>query len=288
MAAAAALAQELSPRAYWPAPEGTTVLFAGYAHSSGDVIINPSVQVQADSASMNYSQVGFLRTFGLAGRTANLILELPYVWGSAEGSADGAQMTRDLSGIGDVAMTASVNLLGAPSMTPADFRELRAQPRPIVGASLKILAPTGEYDTDKVINVGANRWALKAELGNIVPLKPKWLLELELGTWFFGDNDDFLGLTREQDPIVAAEIHLVKRIQPGRWVSIEVNYYSGGQTTVDGQEQDDQQRNSSIGGSFAWTFGRRHAVKVGVSTGLVTEWGGDFITGLATYQVLLN
>ena len=53
---------------------------------------------------------------------------------------------------------------------------------------MKVLAPTGNYEPDKLINVGANRWAVKLELGSIIPIKPRWLLEFELGASFFGDK----------------------------------------------------------------------------------------------------
>ncbi len=68
-------------------------------------------------------------------------------------------------------------------MTAPDFQGLRQNPRPILGASIKVVAPTGHYDPDRLINVGANRWAVKAELGQIIPLKPKLMLEFELGAW---------------------------------------------------------------------------------------------------------
>ena len=62
-------------------------------------------------------------------------------------------------------------------MTREDFIALRADPHPIVGASIKVIAPTGQYDPDRLINVGANRWATRLQLGTIIPLRPLWLLE---------------------------------------------------------------------------------------------------------------
>jgi hypothetical protein len=35
----------------------------------------------------------------------------------------------------------------------------------LLGASLKIIAPTGQYDPTKLINWGINRWAIKPEFG---------------------------------------------------------------------------------------------------------------------------
>ena len=64
-------------------------------------------------------------------------------------------------------------------MTPKDFQALRANPRSILGASVKVLIPIGRYEKDRFINVGAHRWAFKPELGYIIPLAKKWLLEFE-------------------------------------------------------------------------------------------------------------
>ena len=69
-------------------------------------------------------------------------------------------------------------------------------PQTIIGASLLIQAPTGEYESDKLINVGTNRWAAKPAIGMMWPIRPTWLLEVEVGAWIFGDNTDFLGETR--------------------------------------------------------------------------------------------
>ena len=37
--------QELTPRAYWPAPKGTQVLTLGYIHTSGDIVPDPSLPI---------------------------------------------------------------------------------------------------------------------------------------------------------------------------------------------------------------------------------------------------
>ena len=280
------VAQEMSPRAYWPAPAGTKVAIFGYSYSFGDVATDPSLPVFGVDSKIHAGFLGYLQTLSLWGRTANVIVELPYSWGTTVGTLEGEHRRRDFSGIGDLGITLSVNLLGAPSMSPADFQALRADPQPILGASFKVLAPTGHYDKDKLINVGANRWAVKAELGYMVPIKPKWLVELEVGAWFFGDNDRFLGVTREQKPVVSAEIHIVKRFKPGFWASLDLNYFKGGRSTVGGDVRADVQRNSRIGGTVVVPFRGRHAVKVGYSTGVVTKTGSDFDQFLVSYQVL--
>ena len=276
-------AQELSPRAYWPAPRGTQLLFVGYAYSWGDFVTDPSLPVVGVESTINTSVLGYLRTLSLWGRTSNILVEVPYSWGTTEGTLAGQPARRDVTGLGDVAVTLSVNLLGAHSMTSAEFQELRRNPRQILGASLKLVAPTGDYEKEKLLNVGTNRWAAKAELGYAYPFKTRWILELELGVLYIWDNDEFLGTTREQAPIVAFESHLIRRIKPGFWVSLDFNHYAGGRTTVGGDLRADLQRNTRIGATVAYPFARHQLIKASYNTGVVTESGGDFDTLLLTY-----
>lgn len=48
-----------------------------------------------------------------------------------------------------------MNLYGAPAMHLKQFTEYH--PKTIVGASITVNAPTGQYDPNKFINVGTNR-----------------------------------------------------------------------------------------------------------------------------------
>jgi len=288
LCATAGISQELTPRAYWPTPRGTQILILGYNRSTGDVVSDPSLPVVGVDSDIHLGLIAYTRTLSLWGRTANLLIEVPYSKGTTEGDLEGDSMRRDFSGFGDLGLTLSVNLLGAPSMTPSEFQELRQKPHPILGASVKVVAPTGEYDAEKLINIGTNRWAVKGELGYMIPIKPRWLLEFELGGWLIGDNDSFLGETREQDPVFTGEVHLVRRFKPGFWASLDLNYYTGGRSTIGGVEVADLQRNSRLGGTVVVPIRRRHTVKVGYSTGVVTGSGGDYEMLLLSFTTLIK
>jgi hypothetical protein len=269
-------AQELTPRAYWPAPEGTNVLALGFQRSSGDVVTDPSLPISGVESETDFWQVSYQRTLELFGRTSNLHINLPYARGFTEGLVEGEYRSRHISAMADSRVRLSVNLRGAPTMDRDGLRELRANPRLIVGTSLLLQLPSGDYDPDKLINAGTNRWALKPALGVIWPVKPTLLIEFEIGAWIYGQNDNFQGQAREQEPILATELHLVKRIRPGFWASLDVNYYVGGRTTVDGIQQPDFQRNSRVGATLVFPFAERHALRASLSTGMLTESGGDF------------
>jgi len=280
--------QELTPRAYWPAPKGTQIAILGYTYSAGDIVTDPSLPVVGVDSRINLGLLAYLQTLSLWGRTANILIELPYSSGVTKGQLEGNSARRDFSGFADLAVTLSVNLLGAPSMTREEFQEMRQNPRPILGGSIKMVAPTGDYDPEKLINIGTNRWAIKGELGYILPLTTLWLLEFELGCWVIADNDDFLGVTRQQNPLGSAQAHLVRRIKPGLWGSLDLNYYVGGRSTVGGELRADLQRNSRIGGTLAMPFRGRNVFKVGYSTGVVIESGGDYDMLLLSYSRLFR
>jgi hypothetical protein len=279
----AADAQELVPRAYWPAPKGTNLLVVGYQYSSGDIVTDATLPIDGVDSTINYLQVSYQHTLSLFNRTANIQVNQPYTWGTTKGVVEGEFRRRDISALGDTRFLFSLNLRGAPSMDAAGFQALRAKPRTIIGASILVQPPTGGYDEDKAINAGTNRWAIKPEVGLIWPIRPTWLLEAHVGAWFFGENDEFLGTTRQQDPIVSTEFHLVKRVRPGFWASLDLNYYVGGETTVGQNVRADLQRNSRFGATAVFPFERRHAIRVSYSTGIVTESGGDYDTLTASY-----
>lgn len=284
---ALAAAQELSPRAYWPSPVGTRVLITGYANASGDVLLDPTIPIYGVDSRINTAFFGYFESFGLWGRTANVVVEVPYTWGATRGLLGETPARADFAGFNDLSATLSVNLLGAPAMTVEDFQAMRADPRPLVGASIKVVPPTGYYERDRFINVGSNRWATRLQLGAILPLHRSWLLELDAGAWLFGDDRDYPGGRREQDPIYAFEMHLVHRFRPGLWASLDANWFTGGEQTIGGEEREDLQQNVRLGGTLVIPFLQRHAVKLGFSTAARTRFGSDSEQVLVTYQYII-
>ena len=281
-------AQEVTPRLYWPAPKGTQLLVAGYSRAAGDVLFDRTIPLYEVDSDINVGILAYVQTLSLWGRSSNIMVELPYSWGTTKGLVEDYPAQRDFSALGDLGFTLTVNLMGAPSMTREDFLALRADPHPIIGASLKVIAPTGEYDSDRLINVGANRWATRLQLGTIIPIRPGWLLEAAAGIWVYGDDDDFLTGAREQDSVYSLEAHLIKRFRPGFWASLDFTYFTGGRQTIGGERLEDVQKNAKVGATVVIPFAGRHAVKIGYANGTVTKYGSDFDQFLMTYQVLLR
>ena len=271
---AAVGAQELVPAAYTPAPYGVNLLSLASSYNTGDLAFDPSGPIEDASGRIMASTLGYARTLKIAGRSANVGIIVPYVTGHLEGLYFGQEAFADRSGLGDLAVRCAVNLYGAPAMGPREFAAFR--PRTLIGTSLSLRAPTGQYDPTKLINIGTNRWAFKPEVG-FVQVIGRWAVDGYIGGWFFTDNTDFLGgLRREQDPIFSTEVHLRYAFSAKLWGSLDANFWRGGQTTLEGAVSDDLQRNSRVGTTCAVRVGRNHSLRFAASRGAITRIGGDF------------
>jgi Putative MetA-pathway of phenol degradation len=269
-----ATAQELEPGAYWPLPAGLNIVTVVNTFQSGDVAFDPAAPIDEASASINTTALSFTRAFGLAGRSANVGLAVPLVGGHVDGLYLGQPAEVDRFGQGDPRLRLAVNLYGAPAMTPPEFGAYRLQT--LVGVSVTVAPPLGQYDSAKLINLGTNRWSFKPEIGWSRAFGP-WVVEAMTGVWLFTDNDDFFGgSTRTQDPIAATQLHLTYRFTRRMWLAADANYFTGGQTTIGGRRNIDLQRNARVGATFSSAIGRRHAVRVAVSRGARTTIGADF------------
>jgi hypothetical protein len=68
-----------------------------------------------------------------------------------------------------------MNFIGAPALKTHEFIKFRQ--KTIIGGSLQITAPLGQYDPNLIVNLGTNRWSFKPELGVSRSLG-RWTLEL--------------------------------------------------------------------------------------------------------------
>lgn len=267
-------AQELEPRAYVPNPVGANFLLAGYGRSEGGVLFDASLPFSDVEAQLNSGTLAYGRTFALAGRAASLMLVAPYVWGDVAGNVGELREAITRSGLGDPRLRFSISLRGGEAMGPAEF--MRRTRRTIVGASLTVVPPLGQYDATKLINIGSNRWSFKPELGVSVPVG-RWLLEGAAGAWLFTANDDFYGgMRRTQDPLASTQLHVSYTFRPRLWIAADATYYTGGATRLDGSDRHDLQRNSRFGVTCSLPIAKRQSIKLSWATGVATRIGGDF------------
>jgi hypothetical protein len=267
-------AQEIEPRAYSPSPSGVNFLIAVAGHSEGGVLTDPSLPVTDIEAKINALGLGYGRTFGVAGRSANVALAMPYIEVDASGNIGEQRASVAREGWGDAKLRLAMNLVGAPAMTPREF--MQREPKTTLGMSLTVSLPTGEYLPDKLVNIGTNRWAVKTELGVTHPAG-KWLLEAYAGAWWFEDNDEFFGgHLREQDPLASIQVHVSYTFRPRLWLALNTTYYEGGQTTLDGVHKQDRQSNSRGGLTLSMPIGKEYSIKFNWSRGATTRIGSNF------------
>jgi hypothetical protein len=278
-----ASAQSLEPRLYLPLPTGLNVVVASYTHTTGDIVVDGSLPITDLRATANAVTPAYVRTFGLLGRSAQVQAVIPIVSSTARAQILGQDTSRSMNGLADPTLRLAVNLKGGPARSRAQLAGVRFGT--IVGASLSVMPPLGQYDPDRYLNLGANRWSFKPELGIVQPLSRKWALEGYLGLWLFGKNTEFPGpATLTQDPVLTLQGHLIHIFNRRGYLALDGTVVRGGTSEVDGVELNNFQENARFGATTAWSVGRGHTIKAVFSTGVLTRAGGDFDLFSVGYQ----
>jgi len=258
-------AQELEPRRWTHAPVGTNAAGVGYIYSDGELKFDPALQIQDAQFEMNTVMGSYNRYFGLLEHTARLDVQVPYQHGRWEGLLAGVPTTVRRDGPADPRIRLSVLLAGGPALEKPEFVEYRREreEHTIVGLGLAVRVPLGEYNDDKLINLGENRFSFQPQLG-VVHYEGPWSFELTASTFVPTTNTDFFGGHRlEQDPLYALQTHVVRTFDAGWWVSGGVAYGWDGEQFVDGVGKNDRRSNLLYGGSVGFSLEATHSFRIG-------------------------
>jgi hypothetical protein len=267
-------AQELEPRAYTNIPVGMNFIVAGYAYSAGGVLFDPAVPLENANIKIHGSVLAYARSIKVGRMSGKIDMIVPYAWLSGTAEFQGQPVSRYVSGLGDTRIRMSVNFIGAPALPLSGFKDYKQDL--VMGASLQIYLPLGQYDPDRLVNIGTNRFSFKPELG-ISRTLGHFQFELTAGASFYTVNKEFYqGKTRSQDPIGFLQGHVEYNFKRGIWAAIDGTYYWGGSTTVDGVKGDDLQKNTRLGCTLALPLSLHHSLKLYYSTGVSTRTGSDF------------
>jgi hypothetical protein len=266
--------QELEPRAYANSPTGLNFLLAGYGYTEGDLSFDPSIPIDDADLRTNSAIVALVRSLGVRGRSAKVDVILPYTWLSGQALFEGEARQRDVSGFADPRFRYSVNLYGSPALSLEEFSGFEQDV--IVGVSLQVSVPVGQYDETRLVNIGTNRWAFKPEVGISKAWGP-WIVDMAVAVALYTDNTDFLGGgTVSQEPLYGVQSHLVRGFRSGIWLALDGTWYRGGETTVNGVKADSLQENTRFGLTLALPVDRRNSVKIYGSTGVSSRTGDDY------------
>jgi hypothetical protein len=272
--AAHARAGEIEPRAYVNTPVGVNFLLVGYAYTDGGLSTAGSSPIKDAQLTMHTELLAYARSLDVWGKSGKIDLIVPYSELSGTATVAGQSRERKVSGLNDPRFRFSVNFYGAPALSVQEFANYRQDV--IIGASVQISAPLGQYDKDKLVNLGNNRWFVKPDIG----ISKAWgplTLELSTGVFFFSNNDDFFGgKTLKEDPVWSTQAHVEYQLGRGVWVALSGTYDYGGRSTVDGVRNSDLENNSRVGATLALPANRNNSIKLYVSSSIYTSAGTNY------------
>lgn len=283
-------AQDLAPRAYTITPVGSNAITLANAYNDGPLLLEGASPIEDASARLNAPSLTYYRAFSFLGRSANVVAAAAYGAGTFEGAVLGEQASTHRSGLFDSVVRVSVNLVGGPAMSLPGMWTW--QQKTLLGVSLKVVLPTGQYDPTKLINLGANRWAFKPEVG-LSRRWGHWLLDAYGGVWLFTENPEYFSRNayvpgvqaQTQDPAVVLETHLSYDVRPRLWVSLDGNFWRGGTTSLNGVENPATlQQNSRVGITASFPVTRHQSLKLSYGRGAYIRFGGDYQVFSAAWQ----
>ncbi len=269
-----AAGQDLEPRALSPAPVGLNIAGVGYIHAQGNVFFDKALLID-DATGVVQRMTGFyVRTFGILGKSAKFVTVVPFAWGEWEGTVAGDQAATSRRGFADPFFQLVVGLAGSPAVSPRDF--VAYSEGFVVGASISVVAPLGQYDPAKLINLGSNRWAFRPRLG-FSGRAGRWTFEALGDVWLFTENPEaFGGTVMEQKPFYAVQGNVIYSFGRGFWLAVSGGLADGGQLVIDGVEKETIDMNSRLGAVFVIPVARRWSLKVSYTNSVRTKLGGDY------------
>ena len=223
-------------RDYLPLPAGTRTLITYFDFKFGNEYYHDSEKLSKD-LDLD-STVGLLRPIyytELWGMTVAPQCILPF------GSVDVSGVQSN--GIGDLQLAFTMFMIND---TKNKF---------VFGYTPYLTVPTGQYDRERSVNLGDNRWATKQEIAFVKGFGENLWLEWYNSVEFFFDNDDAIGInnrkaTSSKDLKYNAEVHCSYNLTKNFFTSLDYYFSYGGETELDGLDQDDQIRTHTGGLSF--------------------------------------
>lgn len=282
LSASVSNAQELEPRVLTNMPVGMNFALAGYGFSQGNLLFDPALPIEDTEAKLHTIIGAYFRTINFFGLSGKLDAIVPFGIGDWTGVFTGIDTATSRTGFGDLRVRLSFNFLGAPALGATDFRDYK--PGQISGFSIQIIAPTGQYYPDRLINLGSNRWAFKPQWGYAWNYE-KWIWEAYASAWFYTKNKDFWGGNELRlKPLYTFKIHGIRKLKKGDWLAFNVGYGVGARGYVNDERRDNQISTIRISAVYAIPLGKNHILRIDAISGIRLEKGPDFNSLAIIYQ----
>jgi hypothetical protein len=246
------------PRMYWNAPVGTNILQVYFWTANGNSISPENTQPQPGfDTDINKGILGYNRIIDVAGHSA--IATAVITGGKVSGSLLD-QSLRSSSGMEDLYLQGVINLFGAPALSAEAFGAYRQDT--VLSLLVGVTAPTGDYENNRALNMGVNRWSARVALPFMFTLGD-WIpgeittLEILPSVWFYGDNDNSFGSNLEQDAMYTLEAHITRDITASTFVSLDYFVQRVGDSFTDGLLSGFAHTSDSLGVTLGYMFNAR-------------------------------
>lgn len=251
--------QEIEPRIYANVPDGLNSAALSYVYSFGSVIFDASSPLQDLDLNSHSFVATYLRSFGLFGKLSRVQLNVPYSFISGSAKLRGIDTGSSRNGFADTRFRFGINIIGSPALSAAEYQKYKENL--VIGTSLVVSIPTGQYYPEKLINIGTNRWGFKPEIGISKRFGP-WNFEFYTGVWFFTKNKEYVGKNElYQEPLFAFQGHISYLFPSKIWIAFNGGYANGGETEINGVLRNDLQNNFRLGGTISVPLGKGHSIK---------------------------
>ena len=252
------------PRKWNHVPIDANFVGIAYVYTEADIFFDPVLQLENVEMKMNTLGGAYIRTFELFNKSARIDIIQAYKEASWTGLLEGAPASTSRSGWSDTLVRFGINLYGAPPLRGEEFFAYRAKHKveTIVGVGLVVRLPTGDYEEDKLLNLGQNRFVFRPQLG-LVHNHGKWTTELTGEIAFHMENDEFFnGNTLEQEPMYVLIGHLMRSFKPGQWLGLSFGGEYGGEFTLNGVDKNDtSQLNVGWAVNYVHPISRQASIK---------------------------
>jgi hypothetical protein len=274
-----ARAQFTDAHNYDNTPTGINQIELSYSYVHANASIDNSLIIAGAKLDLYQGTISYTRYFGLANRLMWVSAGVPVA--GLSGAVTGTNLSGSVAGAGDSSYQVAVLLKGGPALSTSQFEKYK--PTTILGVSLSMTAPTGLYDSTKVLNLGADRWSFKPEIALSHPFGPqqKWQADAYANGYFFTHNTSYRG--REilrQEALPGFEGHLSYAMNDKVWLSADSRYSFRGSTSVNGVNQDNPQRNFILGSELNVSINARNSLLFEFAKALVHQ-NGPALVGFA-------
>lgn len=261
-------AQEVPARFYLKSLAGGNAVPVIYKNISGNTNPFDLSHTVTPGASFEASMLltGYAKTLSIMDRSALVAFIVPMGRISGDVNIGGNTIHQSAKGFGDPMIEFDVNLIGPKAQTDLPAA-LRYEPGFSMDVLVDLALPIGEYDSDKPLNLGQNRWygrigfPLTWQIGSWVPGE-RTTFELLPAAWVFGKNDDFMGKSLETDPMYRLDAHLTRDFNERLWGSLDLSLYNGAKASIDGVDGD-KMSSTAVGLTLGYNLDDNMSLTVG-------------------------